>query len=281
MKKLLQRIYIFLILLFLYAPIIVLIVFSFNSSKSRAIWQGFSLTWYQQLFTDGAILKALQTTMLIALFASIIATVLGTFAALGIVKMKKKSFETVRTLTYIPVLNPDIVTGVSLMMLFTFVGIELGFVSMLLAHITFCTPYVIISVLPKLYQTDISVYEAAQDLGAKPFYALRKTILPQLMPGIVTGFLLSFTLSVDDFVISYFTTGGHIQNLSMIVFSMARKGINPKINAVSTLMFITVMALLLIVNRRELSSKRHASKNKDTLLSREKHILRMKKKEQR
>ena len=281
MKKLLQRIYLFLILLFLYAPIIVLIIFSFNGSKSRAIWQGFSLTWYQQLFTDSEILNALETTMLIALFASIFATVLGTFAALGIVKMKKRTFETVRNITYIPVLNPDIVTGVSLMMLFAFVGIELGFVSMLLAHITFCTPYVIISVLPKLYQTDISVYEAAQDLGAKPFYALRKTIIPQIMPGIVTGFLLSFTLSVDDFVISYFTTGGHIQNLSMIVFSMARKGINPKINAVSTLMFVTVMALLLIVNKRELSSKKHVSKNKDTLLNREKHILLMGEKEEK
>ena len=146
MKKLLQRIYLFLILLFLYAPIIVLIIFSFNGSKSRAIWQGFSLTWYQQLFTDSEILNALETTMLIALFASIFATVLGTFAALGIVKMKKRTFETVRNITYIPVLNPDIVTGVSLMMLFAFVGIELGFVSMLLAHITFCTPYVIISV---------------------------------------------------------------------------------------------------------------------------------------
>ena len=273
MKKLFQRLYIFLILLFLYAPIIVLIVYSFNASKSRAVWQGFSLTWYQQLFTDSKILSALENTLLIALIASVVATVLGTFAAIGIMKMKKKTFETIRTISYIPVLNPDIVTGVSLMMLFAFIGIELGFVSMLLAHITFCTPYVIISVLPKLYQLDMSVYEAAQDLGAKPFYALRKTVIPQLMPGIVTGFLLSFTLSVDDFVISYFTTGGHVDNLSMIVFSMARKGVNPKINAVSALLFVTVMALLLIVNKRELSSKKHTARNKDALLNKRKQII--------
>ena len=281
MKNLLKRLYIFLILLFLYAPIIVLIVYSFNASKSRAVWQGFSLTWYQQLFTDSKILSALETTLLIALIASVVATVLGTFAAIGIMKMRKKTFETIRTITYIPVLNPDIVTGVSLMMLFAFIGIELGFVSMLLAHITFCTPYVIISVLPKLYQLDMSVYEAAQDLGAKPFYALRKTVIPQLMPGIVTGFLLSFTLSVDDFVISYFTTGGHVENLSMIVFSMARKGVNPKINAVSALLFVTVMVLLLIVNKRELSSKKHTAKNKDTLLNREKQIIKYRRDEGR
>ena len=263
MKNLFRKLYIGLVLLFLYAPIIVLIVFSFNSSKSRAIWQGFSLTWYEQLFTDSNIISALETTLLIALVASVISTVIGTFAALGMVKLKKKSFEVVRTITYIPVLNPDIVTGVALMMLFAFMGIELGYFSMLLAHITFCTPYVVISVLPKLYQTDISVYEAAQDLGAKPFYALRKTIIPQLMPGIITGFLLSYTLSVDDFIISYFTTGSNVQNLSMVVFSMARKGINPKINAVSTLLFLVVMVLLIIVNKRQVKAKKHVTKHKN------------------
>lgn len=266
MRNFFKRLYIFLILLFLYAPIIVLTVFSFNASRSRAVWAGFTLSWYQQLFSDVEILSALETTLLIALLASIISTILGTLAAMGIVRMKKRTFEVVRTITYIPVLNPDIVTGISLMMLFALVHVELGFMSMLFAHITFCTPYVIISVLPKLYQTDISVYEAAQDLGATPFYALRKTILPQIMPGIITGFLLSFTLSVDDFVISYFTTGGNVQNLSMVVFSMARRGINPKINAVSTLLFATVMILLLIVNKRELSSKKNG-KNKGRTLS--------------
>jgi spermidine/putrescine transport system permease protein len=250
LKKLIKKLYIAGIILFLYAPIVFLAAYSFNESKTRVKWTGFSLKWYIELFQDEAILRALEYTFLIALIASVIATILGTLAAIGIFNMKKLSYNVVKNITYIPVLNPDIVTGIALMLVFISVGMRLGFTSMLISHITFCTPYVIFSVLPKLKQLDKSTYEAAQDLGATPFRALLKVVVPEILPGIITGFLLAFTLSVDDFVISFFTSGSGVQNLSIIVYSMARKGINPKINAVSTLLFVAVITALLIVNKR-------------------------------
>lgn len=253
-NRIAKKIYLYLIFLFLYAPIVVLVVYSFNESKSRGRWGGFTLKWYFELFQDRDLVSPLYNTLLIAFLSSIIAVVFGTAAAIGIHNMKKIKKAFVMNLTYIPVLNPDIVTGVSLMLLFIFVrpliNLNLGFTTMLLAHITFNIPYIILSVMPKLKQLNKNMYEAALDLGATPVRAFMKVIIPEIMPGIVTGFLLAFTLSIDDFVISFFTTSSGVSNLSIYVYSMARRGINPKINALSTLMFITVLALLLIVNKR-------------------------------
>ena len=250
MKRFLTKSYAALIYLFLYAPILILIVFSFNASKSRGNWAGFTLKWYIELFQDRQIMRALYYTMIIAVLSAVIATVIGTAAAISIHNMRRLKKKIVMNITYIPVVNPEIVTGLSLMLLFIFTNFQLGFISLLLAHITFNIPYVILSVLPKLKQLDKNLYEAALDLGATPLYAYRKVILPEIMPGIVTGLLLAFTLSVDDFVVSFFTTGSGVSTLSIIVYSMARRGINPKINALSSLLFLTVLILLVIVNFR-------------------------------
>ena len=249
-NKILKKIYTFLMFLFLYAPIIVLVVFSFNNSKSRSTWTGFTFKWYIELFKDAEILKALSNTLIIAVTSSIIATILGTLAAIGIYNMTNFKKKVVLNLNYLPVLNPDIVTAVSLMALFRFLRIRFGFATMLLSHITFSVPYVILSVLPKLKQMNKHLAEAAMDLGATPFYALRKVVIPEIMPGIITGGLIAFTLSIDDFVISFFNTGHGFSNLSITIFSMARRGINPVINALSTLMFIGLLVLLLIINKR-------------------------------
>lgn len=245
-----KKFYLGLVFLFLYAPIIMLIIFSFNESKSRGNWSGFTFKWYGQLLKDEQIMSSLYYTVIIALLSSLVATIVGTGAAIGIHNMKKLKKTVIMNLTYLPVLNPDIVTGISLMLLFIFAKINLGFNSLLLSHITFNIPYVILSVLPKIKQLNKHIYEAALDLGASPGYALRKIIIPQIMPGIITGFLFAFTLSIDDFVISFFTTGSGVSTLSITIYSMARRGINPKINALSTLMFVSVMLLLLVVNKR-------------------------------
>lgn len=237
------------VLAFLYAPILVLMVFSFSNSKSRAVWGGFTLKWYAHLFQDPEILSALYTTLIVAVMASVIATVIGTLAAIGLYGMKHGMRTVITNITYLPVINPDIVTGISLMILFIFMQLQLGFVTMLMAHVAFNIPYVIFSVMPKLTQLDRHVYEAALDLGATPGYALRKVILPEIMPGVVTGLILAFTLSIDDFVVSFFTSAG-VQNLSIYIYSAARRGINPSMYALMTLMFLTVLALLIIVNRR-------------------------------
>ncbi len=249
-KDYLSKLYIGLIFLFLYAPIIVLIVFSFNNTKSRGHWDGFTFKWYLSLLEDDQILKALYYTITIAVLSSVIATIIGTIAAIGIYNMSYLGKKITMNLNYLPVLNPDIVTGVSLMALFIFVKLKLGFLTMLLAHITFNIPYVVLSILPKLRQLNKHLAEAAMDLGATPFYAFRKVILPEIMPGIITGSLIAFTLSIDDFVISFFTTGSGVTNLSITIYSMARRGINPKINALSTLMFFSVITLLVIINLR-------------------------------
>ncbi len=248
MSRFLKKFYVSLIFAFLYVPILVLILFSFNASKSRAHWGGFTLKWYVELFQDQQILSALKYTILIAVLSSAIATLIGLAASIGIFSMRKAPQEILLNLNYLPVLNPDIVTGISLMALYIFTRMPLGFVTMLLSHITFNIPYVILSILPKLKQMNRHLYEAAQDLGATPVVALRKVILPEIMPGVVAGFLLAFTLSLDDFVISFFTTGSGVSNLSILIYSMARRGISPKINALSTLMFSSVLLLLLLVN---------------------------------
>lgn len=249
-KRFLEKTYIGLVFIFLYAPIVTMIALSFNSSKSRNNWEGFTLKWYATMLDNPVIQSALYYTILVAVIASVTATIIGTAAAIGIHQLKKRSKTVMMNLTYIPVLNADIVTGVALMLLFVALNFQLGFSSMLMAHITFDIPYVILSVLPKLREMNQFTYEAALDLGATPFQALFKVIVPEVMPGIITGWLLAFTMSIDDFIISFFTTGNGVSNLSIAIYSMARRRINPQINALSTIMFIVVLCLLLLINKR-------------------------------
>ena len=251
-----KKIYIALVLIFLYAPILVLMVFSFNESPSRAYWGGFSLRWYGDLFRDPTILLALTNTLTIALLSSLIATIIGTIASLGIDSLGRHTKSIVIGVTNLPVFNPEIVTGVSLMLLFLFAirtaGFgSMGYMTLLLAHVSFNVPYVILSVMPRLRRLDGNLYEAAQDLGAPPMLAFIKVIVPEIRPGIITGAMLAFTLSVDDFVVSFFTTGSGVSNLSILIFSMARRGVNPRINALSTIIFATVMLLLYLINLKE------------------------------
>lgn len=247
--------YIAAIFAFLYIPIAVLIFFSFNKSKSRNLFTGFTLDWYKQLFQNEMILRALGVTLLVAALASIIATVLGTAAAIGIQSMKKWPRFAVMNVTYVPVINPEIVTGVSMLLLFTslryFLNFDMGFGTLLIAHITFNVPYVILSVNPKLRQLDHSLYEAALDLGCSPIKGFFKVIIPQIMPGIMTGFLMALTYSIDDFVISYFTSGTS-QTLSIAIYSMTRRKVSPEINALSTLIFVVILAILLLMNLRDI-----------------------------
>ncbi len=255
LENFIKKSYLFIIFLFLYTPIITLIIFSFNESKTMGKWTGFTLKWYKELFNNDRLMSALYYTILIAVLASIIATIVGTISAIAISQMSGKLKSIILNINYLPVLNPDIVTGIALMSLFIFLKFNFGFTTMLLAHITFDIPYVILSVLPKLRQLPENTLDAAADLGATPLYALWKVIIPQIKPGIFSGFLMAFTMSIDDFVISFFTTGPGVTNLSIEIYSMARRGIKPEINALSTLMFITVLALLLIVNKKQNSEK--------------------------
>mgnify|MGYP000892622814 FL=1 len=255
-----NRLFMALIFLFLYAPIFVLIVFSFNSTKSRAVWSGFSLDWYRELMQDSEILSALSTTLSVSILAALIATVAGTFAAIGFYNMRKKWSRPLITINNIPVINADIATGVSLCLLFVAAGgilhFDLGYGTLLVAHITFNIPYVIMSIMPKLYQMDKHLIDAAQDLGCTWMQAFYKVVVPEIMPGIINGMLIAFTMSIDDFVISYFTAGSKVQTLSMTIYSMTRKRISPEINAVSTLLFVTVLVLLAIVNMREMQQEK-------------------------
>ncbi|MDR2504666.1 MAG: ABC transporter permease [Oscillospiraceae bacterium] len=237
-------------LVFLYAPIIVLVVYSFNDSPTRAVWGGFSIRWYIELFHDKSILDALYVTVSIALIATVASTIVGTLAAIGMHSMKPGMQSLYVNVTNLPMLTPDIVTGISLMVLFIFAKFPRGYWTMLLAHITFDAPYVIFSVLPRLRRMNKHLYEAALDLGSTPGRAMRQVILPEIMPGVVTGALLAFTMSLDDFVISYFTSV-RSANLSMLIYSMTRRKVPPTINALSAIMFTVVLALLLIINRRD------------------------------
>lgn len=241
--------YLAVVLAFLYVPIAVMIALSFNASVSRAEWAGFTFDWYLKLFQSDAIIAALEVTIEVALIATAVSTVLGTLGAIGIHAMKKGWASLLVNLSYLPMTTPDIVTGVSLMLMFIFMNIPLGKGTMLMAHIAFDTPYVLFAVMPRLKQMNPNLYEAALDLGCHPMKALYKVILPEILPGVVTGALLAFTMSLDDFVISYFTSSTD-QNLSMIVYSAARRGVEPTMYALSTLMFLAILLLLLIVNRR-------------------------------
>lgn len=251
LKSFLRRFYLALVILFLYAPILVLAVLSFNASKSRSKWGGFTLKWYESMFANEGIMEAFRNTILIAFLSALIATVIGTAASIGMNKMKKVPRLVLMGITNIPMLNADIVTGISFMLIFIALKFTLGFESVLIAHITFNIPYVILSVMPKLKQTNKSTYEAALDLGASPALAFRKVVLPDIMPGIISGFLLSFTMSLDDFVITHFTRGAEINTLSTKIYSEVRKGIKPEMYALSTIVFATVLILMFFINRKE------------------------------
>ena len=248
LKRFIQDFYLVLILVFLYAPIATMAVLSFNSSKSRTQWGGFTTGWYTELFSSNTIMTALYNTLLIAFLSSIIAVIIGTAAAIAINNMKRVPRTIVMGITNIPMLNADIVTGISLMLAFIAFGISLGFKTILIAHITFNIPYVILSVMPKLKQTDKSTYEAAMDLGATPVYAFFKVVFPDILPGVLSGFLLAFTMSLDDFIITHFTRGAGINTLSTLIYSEVRRGIKPSMYALSTIIFLTVLILLLITN---------------------------------
>ncbi len=247
-----SRVYVGLCMLFLYAPILVLIVFSFNESKSRAFFTGFTFKWYRQLFENELIMTSLFNSLLIALLASAISAVVGTAAAVGISKFGKRARGVIMNVTYLPVLNPEIVTGISMMLLFVYFknlfGFRMGFGTVLIAHVTFCLPYVILNVLPKLRQMDQSLFEAAMDLGCHPMAAFFKVVIPQIMPGITAGFLMAFTISLDDFVVTYFTSGSGFKMLPVTIYSMVKKKVNPQINALSTIIFLIVLALLAVMN---------------------------------
>lgn len=250
-----SKLYIIIVMLFLYIPIFMLAVLSFNSSNSTSVMSGFSIKWYIELFHDQNTIKAFYNTIVLAISSAICATLVGTLAAVGIDKMKKGFAKTtVETVTNIPMMNPEIVTGVSMMLLFVFIGTVLkingilGFWTLFIAHVTFSLPYVILNVMPKLKQTDNHLAEAAQDLGCTKFQAFMKVILPSIRPGIVAGFIMAFTLSLDDFIISYFVSGPKFQTLPIRIFSMTKKRVTPDMYALSTIMFIVILILLILVN---------------------------------
>ena len=255
--KWLSKTYVGVIMAFLYAPIGVLIFFSFNESKSRSNFTGFTLDWYVKLFHNELILQSLINTLIVAVISTIIATLIGTVAAIGIQSMKKWQKSLVMNVTYLPIVNPEIVIGVSFMLLFVLaqgilsnidLGFEFGYGTLILAHVTFNLPYVILNVMPKLRQMDKYVYEAALDLGCPPAKAFFKVVLPEIMPGILSGALMAFTYSLDDFVISYFVSGATSQTLPITIYSMTRRKVSPAINAISTIIFVVVLTVLLAVN---------------------------------
>lgn len=251
LKSALANIYSLLIYAFLYIPIVVLIVFSFNDSKYRGNWSGFTLRWYQDLFSDPDIMSALYTTFVVAIISSILATAIGTITAVGIHSLKPRYKKLFINLTYIPMISPDIVIGISLLTLFVMLKLNLGYITLILAHITFNIPYVIFAVLPKLQQLDPHLEEAALDLGATPFQAFFKVILPEITPGILTGALMAFTLSLDDFMVSFFTTGSGVATLSIKIYSMTKRGVSPTINALSSIMFIVLLTIMCIVQIKQ------------------------------
>ena len=258
MRKALSRLYLAFIIILLYAPIAVLIVLSFNKSKSRAKWGGFTLQWYARMFGDESIRNALINTLLVAFLSALIATLLGLMAAVCLNSMQKRRRTVILSILNIPMLNAEIVTGISLMLLFIAIGqflshwgytIAFGFGTVLVGHITFNLPYTVLMILPKLRQVNVSTYEAALDLGADRMFAFRKVILPEIMSGVLSGFLLAFTMSLDDFVITHFVKGPGFDNLSTKIYTEVRKGIKPEIYALSTLLFFSVLVLLLIFGR--------------------------------
>lgn len=250
-----SKLYLAIVLLFLYLPIIMLMILSFNASNSTSVMSGFSFKWYVELFRDQATIQAFYNTLVLAVLSAITATFIGTLAAVGINKMKRGFVKTsVLSVTNIPMMNPEIVTGVSMMLLFVFIGSALkingilGFWTLFIAHVTFSLPYVILNIMPKLQQTDAHIAEAAQDLGCTKLQAFMKVVLPSIRPGIVAGFIMAFTLSLDDFIISYFVSGPKFQTLPIRIFSMTKKRVTPDMYALSTLIFVAILILLVLVN---------------------------------
>ena len=276
-----NRLFMALVFLFLYAPILLLVVFSFNDGNSNVVWQGFSLRWYQELFQDRRIMSAVYTTLLVSVLATVISTVVGTITSVGLYGMKKRWREPVLSVNNIPIMNADIVTGVALCIFFvaaiagwndfvtflegtfrrTLPRLEMGFLTLLLAHLSFDIPYVILNVLPKLRQMDGSLIDAAQDLGCTWPQAFWKVVVPEIKPGIVSGALIAFTMSIDDFVISYFTAGS-ASTLSIEIYGMVRRRVSPELNAVSTLLFVVVLILLVIINVREARQEKAAQRRR-------------------
>ncbi len=272
--KLSSKIYTTIIFVFLFAPIVILLIFSFNEAKSLSVFSGFSFKWYQELFSDRSTLESVKNTIVLALAATVISTVMGTAAALGVYRLRREWYKMLfNTVTNIPMVNPDIITGISMMLVFVFVGrlfgasTSLNFWTMLIAHVTFCLPYVIFQVLPKLQQMDGDLLEAAQDLGCTPFRAFFKVTLPEILPGIITGAIMAFTLSLDDFVISYFTSGNDFQTLPIRIYGMTKKTVTPKMYALATIIFFVTLALLILNNlvdnedSRKLKEKKNKQKN--------------------
>lgn len=255
MKKTAKHIYTALIFLFLYAPIATLMVLSFNASKTRSKWGGFTIKWYSRLFQNKEILEALGNTLLIAVVSAFVATVIGTIACVAMTGMKKRSRTILMGITNIPMLNAEIVTGISLMLLFISMGLRFGLGTILLSHITFNIPYVILSVMPRIKQLNPSTYEAALDLGASHMTAFFQVVFPDLLPGVLSGFLMAFTMSLDDFIITHFTKGAGVDTLSTKIYTEVKKGIKPEMYALSTLIFITVLILLLLVNMAPAKNK--------------------------
>ncbi len=248
MRRFIKNFYLVLILLFTYIPILVMVVLSFNSSKSRVNFSGFSLKWYAQMFSDRNIVAALQNTVSIALLSSLIAVVIGTMAAVAISNMTKRTRNIYLSVTNIPMLNADVATGISLMLCFITFGISLSYGTVLISHITFNIPYVILSVLPKLKGSSHLEYEAARDLGATSQQAFFKVVLPEIMPGVVSGFMLAVTMSLDDFIITHFTRGAGINTISTLVYAQVKRGLNPSLYALSSLMFLVALIILIITN---------------------------------
>ncbi len=251
----LSKFYMVLIFIFLYLPIAVMTLFSFNSSTSTYVFSGFSTHWYSEMFTNSAAMDALKNTIVLAVVTAAVSTVLGVMAAVGLFNSKYKLYKkAIMTATNVPMMNPEIVTGIAMMLLFVFAGTlvnqsdVLGFWTLLIAHVTFCLPYVILNVLPKLRQLDLHIYEAAVDLGCKPFKAFFKVVMPEIITGIITGLVMSFTLSLDDFIISYFTNGPSFQTLPIYIFSLTKKRVKPDMFALSTLMFVVILVLLILMN---------------------------------
>lgn len=277
-----SRLFMALVFLFLYAPIVLLIIFSFNSGNSSVVWQGFSLKWYSELFQDRLIMQSVYTTLLVSALATAIATVAGTFAAIGFYNMGRRLRRPLMTVNDIPMMNADIVTGVSLCLFFvaafgmwngfvdwmevnyrlTAPRLYLGFGTLLLAHVSFNIPYVILNVMPKLRQMDKHLIDAAQDLGCTWMQAFWKAAIPEIKPGIISGALIAFTMSIDDFVISYFTAGSSTSTLAMAIYGMTKKRVSPEINAISTLLFVTVLVLLIVVNVREARAEKSLKQRK-------------------
>ena len=266
MKRFFAQCYIWLLLIVLYAPIVFIAIFSFTESKVLGNWTGFSTKLYQNLFTGnmqgtGSLMQAIENTIIIALIAATVSTVLGTIAAIGIHNMSGKTKQAITFMNNIPMLNPDIITGVSLFLLFVFLHISQGYMTVVLAHITFCTPYVVLNVLPKLTQMNPNIYEAALDLGATPFQALRKVLMPMLKPGMISGFILAFTMSLDDFAVTFFTRGTvGLDTLSTYIYTDARKGgLTPELRPLITIMFVGILLLLIVINIRNIRNSNKAA----------------------